>query len=132
MGVGMRFEQKNPPRRYQVGNAAKFDISDCGSLYLEPDEQVTFVTNTGRELDVTRKSWGFYATPSINARLEQFGLRTVLIQNTTTLRYFILLVEKDRMEAYQKYMDEEGLAVIAWLDTSEACDKVKKAMASAR
>jgi hypothetical protein len=128
----MRFDQKNPPRRYQVGNAEKFEISDCGSLHLEPDEQVTFVTDTGRELDVTRKDWGFYATPSLNARLEQFGLRTVLIQNTTTLRYFIFLVEKDRMEAYQKYMDEEGLAVIAWLDTSEACDKVKKAMESVR
>ena len=124
----MRFEEKKPPRRYQVGNVAKFDISDCGTIRLEPDEQVTFATESGRELDVTRKSWGFYATPSLNGRLEQFGLRGVLIQNTKTLRYFIFLVEKDRMEDYQKYMDKEGLAVIAWLDTSESLDKLKKAI----
>jgi hypothetical protein len=128
MGLGMRFDEKKPPRRYQVGNAVKFEISDCGTIHLNPDEQVTFATEGGRELDVTRKSWGFYATPSLNGRLEQFGLRGVLIQNTKTLRYFIFLVEKDRMEDYQKYMDEEGLAVVAWLDSSESLDKLKKAM----
>ena len=126
----MRFDQKNPPRRYQVGNAAKFDISDCGSLHLDPDEQVTFVTDSGKELDVTRKSWGFYATPSVNGRLLEFGLRAVLVYNKRTGRYFILLVEKDRVDSFQKYIDEEGLDLVSWLDTTEVLDKARLVLMS--
>ena len=55
--------------------------SDCGRIALAPDEQVTFTTEAGGEYDVTRKSWGFYATPSINGRLKTFGLRAALVRN---------------------------------------------------
>lgn len=118
----MKFVPKNPPRRFAVGNAAKFDMQDCGSLELAPDEQVTFTTEGGAEYDVARKDWGFYATPSLNGRLEQFGLRAVLIRNRGTGRYFVLLVEKGREPAFDAYCAQENLAVIAWLDTSAALD----------
>lgn len=118
----MKFTPKDPPRRFPVGNAAKFDMRDCGTLELAPDEQVTLVTGGGAEYDVARKDWGFYATPSLNGRLEQFGLRGVLIRNRGTGRYFVLLVEKGREPAFDAYCAQENLAVVAWLDSTAALD----------
>lgn len=120
--MDMKFDEKNPPRRFAVGNAVKFPMKDCGALRLEADEQVTFVTESGGEYDVARKDWGFYATPSLNGRLEQFGLRGVLIRNRGTGRYFVLLVERGREALFDAYCEQENLAVIAWLDSSAALD----------
>lgn len=122
----MKFAPKNPPRRFPVGNAAKFEMKDCGSLALEADEQVTFTTEAGAEYDVARKAWGFYATPSLNGRLEQFGLRGVLIKNRGTGRFFVLLVEKGREPAFDAYCRQENLAVIAWLDSTAALDALAR------
>ena len=122
----MRFDAKNPPRRVSVGNSVKFDLLDCGSLALEPNEQVTFTTPAGGEYDLVRKDWGFYATPSLNGRLRVFGLRGVLIRNTKTGRYFVLLVEGGHDAAFDQYMWEEGLEVIAWLDSTAALDRLRE------
>ena len=65
----MKFTPKNPPREFEVGFDKKGIIRDCGVLVLAADEQVTLTTEQGGEYDVTRKSWGFYATPSTNGRL---------------------------------------------------------------
>jgi hypothetical protein len=124
--VDVKFSPKNPPRRFTVGNAVKFDMKDCGTLALEPDEQVTFTTEGGAEYDVARKDWGFYATPSLNGRLEQFGLRGVLIKNRGTARYFVLLVERGREKAFDAYCEQENLAVIAWLDSAAALDALAR------
>lgn len=120
----MKFEPKDPPRRFPVGNSVKFDMRDCGNLRLDPDEQVTFVTASGAEYDVAAKDWGFYATPSLNGRLEQFGLRGVLIRNRGTGRYFLLLVERGHETQFDAYCAQENLAVIAWLDSTEALDEL--------
>ena len=118
----MKFEAKIPPRRFAVGNAVKFEMKDCGTVRLDPDEQVTFITRSGAEYDVACKDWGFYATPSLNGRLEQFGLRGVLIRNRGTGRYFILLVERGHEPEFDAYCVHENLAVIAWLDNTSALD----------
>ena len=89
----MKFFRNDPPRIYEAGFDVKVLISDCGKIELEPDEQVTFITPSGGEYDVARKSWGFYATPSLNGRLQGFGLKAVLVKNRIN-RYFIFLVEK--------------------------------------
>ena len=88
----MRVDRKDPPRTFMVGQGV--EIKDCGRVSLDADEQLTFVTESGAEYDVARKDWGFYASPSLNGRLKQFGLRGVLIQNKESKRYFLLLVEK--------------------------------------
>lgn len=124
----MKFEPKDPPRRFTVGNSVQFEIKDCGSLYLEPDEQVTFMTASGAEYDVAAKDWGFYATPSLNGRLQQFGLRGVLIRNRGTGRYFILLVEAGKEPLFDAYCEQENLAVITWLDNTEALDSLAAAL----
>ncbi len=128
----MKFAPKVPPRRFQVGNAAKFDMKDCGELMLGADEQVTLKTERGGEYDVARKDWGFYATPSLNGRLEQFGLRGVLIRNIGTGRYFVLLVEQGEEKKFDTYVVQEGLEVIAWLDTTAALDELTRRVRGVR
>ncbi len=127
----MKFEAKTPPRRFAVGNSIKFDMLDCGEVQLKPDEQVTFKTASGAEYDIAAKDWGFYATPSLNGRLEQFGLRGVLIRNRDTGRYFVLLVEHGHEPQFDAYCVQENLAVIAWLDNTAALDKLAARMATA-
>src|SRR5215472_19048446 len=100
----MHFNRKDPPREFIVGNCNSITIRDCGTILLAANEQVTFVTENGAEYDVARKDWGFYATPSLDGRLESCGLRGVLIRNTLTDRYFVLLVERGREDGFSAYM----------------------------
>jgi hypothetical protein len=115
----MRFVPNDPPRRFEVGFGPKIEMSDCGRVELDIDEQVTFMTPSGAEYDVARKSWGFYATPSLNGRLAQFGLRGVLVRNGIG-RYFVLLVERGHEEDFDAYRADEGLEIVTWLDDDEA------------
>jgi hypothetical protein len=124
----MDFQLKQPPRRFAVGTDSKFEMSDCGTLRLESDEQVTFVTEDGAEYDVARKDWGFYATPSLNGRLLDFGFRGVLIRNRMTGRYFVLLVQGGREAAFERYCVQESLAVVSWLDRTETLDELARAL----
>ncbi len=128
----MKFHEKKPPRSFSVGNTVKFDMLDCGTVYLEDNEQITFKTQSECEYDVARKEWGFYATPSLNGRLQQFNLRGVLIQNTLTTRYFIMLVEQGKEQEFELYMNQECLEVITWLDTTEALDLLKESVRDMR
>ena len=124
----MKFDRKDPPRRFTVGNSVRFDMHDCGALRLEPDEQVTLTTPKGGEYDVARKSWGFYATPSLNGRLPQFGLRPALVKNLGTLRQFVLLIERGSEADFDAYCVQENLAVIAWLDDEATLAAIESAM----
>ena len=119
----MRFIKRDPPRQFEVGNNVKFKMNDCGSLDLEPNEQVTFVTELGAEYDVARKDWGFYATPSLNGRLPQFGLNPVLVRNKITGRYFVMLVEKGKHNSFKEYVKEECLEVILWMNDTQELDQ---------
>ena len=114
----MKFTPKDPPRRFAAG--PNVEIADCGSMTLEVNEQITFVTQEGAEFDVSRKDWGFYATPSLNGRLSGFGLRAVLVLNRVSDRYFVWLVERDREPSFEAYLRQESCDVVAWLDTTEA------------
>lgn len=112
----MRFAPKTPPRRFTVGKTRDIEISDCGCIHLEPDEQVTFTTPDGGEYDVARKDWGFYATPSLESRLPKFGLRPALARNAAG-QTFILLVEAGKEGAFARYLEDEAMHLIRWLDT---------------
>lgn len=114
----MKFIPKDPPRTFEVGYDKKGYISDCGTMQLTPDEQITFTTESGTEYDVTRKNWGFYATPSLNGRLSGFNLRAVLTKNRYN-RYFIMLVERGKETEFMQYVDGEPLIIVAWMDNEE-------------
>lgn len=115
----MKFDSIDPPRRFAVGVDGGIELSDCGRIALEPDEQVTFTTESGGEYDVARKDWGFYATPSLNGRLPSFGLRAVLVKNRGTGRYFVGLVEEGKEPLFERYLERENLVAVRWLDSSE-------------
>lgn len=121
----MKFDELTPPRVFTVGNSVRFDMRDCGRVALEPDEQVTFTTKGGGEMDVARKDWGFYATPSLNGRLEDFGLRAVLVCNILTGRYYVLVVERGKEAAFDAYLVQESCEVVHWLDTTEALETLR-------
>ena len=125
----MIFEPKDPPREFQVGLITKGVIRDCGSLRLAPDEQVTLLTDAGGEYDVARKSWGFYATPSLNGRLEHFNLRAVLVRSRID-RFFLLLVERGREEAFESYIGSEGLTIVTWMDSTESLSAIARGIAA--
>jgi hypothetical protein len=120
----MKFEPLQPPREFIVGFDKKGLIRDCGTMRLAPGEQITFKTDDGKEYDVTRKEWGFYATPSLNGRLADFRLRAVLVKNRIG-RFFLLLVERGKEEAFNRYVDGEPLRIVAWLDTTENLQRLE-------
>lgn len=127
----MKIEPRNPPRAYEVGRTVKLQMKDCGTVRLEPDEQLTFTTEAGAEYDLARKDWGFYATPSLNGRLQQFGLRAVLVKNMIG-RFFVLLVESGKEPLFDQYVAVEELCIIAWLDSAENLALVESALEVAR
>lgn len=112
----MKFTPINPPRRFEVSGAGvKLMLSDCGRVDLEANEQVTFTTAAGAEYDVTRKDWGFYATPSLNGRLKTFGLRAALVLSGFG-RLFLVLVEAGKEEAFLDYVTADRQKLLCWLD----------------
>jgi hypothetical protein len=125
----VKIDEQNPPRLFEVGNGAKFLMKDCGAVRLEPDEQLTFVTDSGTQYDLARKDWGYYATPSLNARLLGFGLRAVLIKNPLG-RYFVLLVERGKEGLFEAYLESEQLRLVTWLDTSERLECLERAVSA--
>jgi hypothetical protein len=126
----MKITEIKPPRIFEVGFGETIQMKDCGHIELAPDEQVTFVADSGAEYDLARKSWGFYATPSLNNRLAGFGLRAVMIKNRLN-RYFILLVEKGHEAEFQRYADLEGLHTVCWMDTTEVLEDLEKRLKDA-
>lgn len=111
----MKFRPIDPPRRYKAGKNNEIEIKDCARIELAPDEQVTFVTESGTEYDVARKSWGYYATPSLNNRLVKYGLRGALVKGEDG-KVFVYLMEKGREADFSAYMEREKMRVLEWLD----------------
>lgn len=111
----MKIELKKPARKYRVGLKNQIEISDCGRVTLEADEQITFIAPTGGEHDFAAKSWGFYATPSVNRRLVSQGFKTALVRNSQGAVY-VMVVVPAKMDAFKQYLDEEKQQVLEWLD----------------
>ena len=109
----MLFKEKNPPRLFEVGNAKKFNLRDCGLMKLENDEQITFITNSGSEYDVAKKNWGFYATPSINKRLKNNNFETFIVVNKFK-DFFIMIVYKNKKKIFLDYLRKNQLKKIPW------------------
>ena len=114
----MNFMPTIPPRCFQVGRGAPVEMRDCGRVELQPDEQVTLVTESGAEYDIARKSWGFYATPSLNGRLASFGWRAALAKSSGA-KYYLFLVEQGKESDFQAYLGSEGHVVICWLSSDD-------------
>jgi hypothetical protein len=126
----MNIYRNEPPREYTVGFGPKVTIRDCAHICLDADEQITLKTENESEYDVTRKNWGFYATPSINGRLARFNLRTALVKNRLN-QFFVLLVEQGSEANFNLYVHNEGLTMCGWLD-DKTLPTVERALVSAQ
>lgn len=122
----MKLKPINPPREFSVGVDNWVTLKDCAHIDLDADEQVTFTGQGGIEYDVTRKNWGFYATPSVNGRLLRYQLRTCLVRNTRG-QFFVLLVEQDRETDFEAYVSKEALEIVGWLDDEPTLEKIRSA-----
>ena len=112
----MKFFSKDPPRKFKVGRPGnKIVISDFGHLTLGSDEQITLVSETGKRHDFAAKEWGFYSTPSINGRLKDEGFKTALVENQKG-QIYIMSVDKDKINLFEKYCLDEQQTVLEWLD----------------
>ena len=120
----MKFTPVDPPRKFEVSGAGvRLHLSDCGRVALASDEQVTFTTEAGGEFDVTRKSWGFYATPSTNGRLKSFGLRAALVRNLAG-RLFVVLVEQGKEAEFLAYVEADKQTLLTWLDDDASVERL--------
>lgn len=127
--LGVKLFVNDPPRVYTVGVRSPIQMKDCARIQLEPEEQVTFVTETGAEYDVAAKSWGFYATPSLNGRLCQFGLRGVIAKSPGG-RYYVMLVAQGKDDEFRRYLDEEGHSIVCWLDSQARLEELERKLTS--
>lgn len=120
----MRIDRLEEPREFFVGRRGQ-TMLHVADAWLEADEVATLHTDSGTELDIARKSWGYYATPSLNRRLREHGLRAVLCvgvprEQRDVERMYLMLVEAGHEQDFQDYLDAEGMRVVAWLDTDDA------------
>jgi hypothetical protein len=119
---------KKKPRIYKTGVNFDILIKDCGSVFLENNEQITFLTkDKKKEYDVCRTKWGYYATPSINGRLKKFNFKTALTKNSQG-KFYILIVEKDKVHLFKKYLEKDNIKLVSWLDEDlgNKFEKLKK------
>ena len=122
----MKIIKKNKPRKFIVGIKKNVTIKDCAKIFLNKNEQITFIGKNNLEYDVARKDWAFYATPSMNGRLKKFGLKSSLVRNKTSNMFFVLLVEKNKKKEFYKYLKKENCEIITWLDSDKMLNKIKK------
>ncbi|MBU4490833.1 MAG: hypothetical protein KKD69_00010 [Euryarchaeota archaeon] len=108
----MKIELKEMPREFGVG---QFAIRDWGRIELDAWEMVTIRSITGRNCDITATNWGFYLGSSLNARLRQEGFKVALVRNSLD-KFFINVVELDKMSLFEEYLKQEKSRVVTWLD----------------
>jgi hypothetical protein len=109
----MKIEKKN--RIFKVGKKRNISLKHVANIILSNNEQITFLINKNKEYDIVKKNWGFYATPSINGRLIYNNYKTVLVKNRD-LKLYILIVQKNKMKIFNKYLRENDLKIILWLN----------------
>jgi len=112
----VRFQRIEPPRSFQVGRNSVL-LRHVATLRLEPDELLTLLGDSERELDIVSKKWGFYVTPSLQHRLKSNGLRAALMRNRVTRQLFVVAVYEDEIESWTRYMSEEEQELVVWLDS---------------
>jgi len=102
-------------RSFNVGVKNDIKIKHIKNIYLNSNEQITFISKKNREYDFVKKNWGYYATPSINGRLKKFNFITYLIKNKITNKKFIFVVYKEKKHLLKKYLKKEKLEIISLL-----------------
>ena len=122
----MKIKRIEPARRFLVGRRAPIECAHVADIELDHNQLVTFRAAGGVEHDVSRTSFGFYATQSMNGRLPAHNLRPALVRNEMQ-RYYVLLVETGKEDVFNAYIDAGADELVAWLDGSEEVEIRRKA-----
>tara|TARA_Y100000746_G_C15298883_1_gene364839 strand:+ start:289 stop:627 length:339 start_codon:yes stop_codon:yes gene_type:complete len=101
----MKIIEKKPSRVFKVG-AKGTKIHHVADIELGSDEQVTFLGENDSEYDFVKKSWGYYASPSINKRLKAFNIRSFLVKNETG-HIYLMCVDRQRIKEFENYCEKE-------------------------
>jgi hypothetical protein len=112
----VRVERVDPPREFSAGGVT---LHHSANVELSADEQITLVSSSGSEYDIVRKSWGYYATPSMNRRLAAHGLRAALTVGADG-KFALLLVERGHEPDFEDYLADQQMRLLTWLDTDDA------------
>jgi hypothetical protein len=107
---------KKKLRKFKPSKYSDVVLKDCGKIILNNNEQVTFSDKykQNNDYDVTKKDWGYYATPSINSRLKKNNLISHIVINKYTNFFYIMLVHKNKKQLFLKYLKKENLKIITW------------------
>lgn len=111
----MKLKLKKKPRIFFPSGDKKIKIEDLGDIELMPNEQLTFVKESGARFDFASKNWGFYATPSVNNRLKNEGFKTAMVENSKGSIY-IMVVETKKLKLFKEYCNTENQKILEWLD----------------
>ncbi len=101
----MKIIEKKPSRVFKVGTKDT-KIRHVADIELDSDEQVTFLGENNSEYDFVKKSWGYYASPSINKRLKSFNIRSFLVKNETG-QIYLMCVEDPKIKEFKNYCEKE-------------------------
>jgi hypothetical protein len=93
-------------------------LKDMGEIELGDNEQLTFKTKSGKTNDIVKKEWGFYLSNSLNCNFKKKGFKTALVVSCSSVpqTLFINLVEKEKLDKFNKYLDRFNCKVLCWLD----------------
>lgn len=98
--------------------ACDINLRDMGFIELENDEQITFTTASGKTNDIVKKEWGFYLGNSLNWNLKKQGFKTALVSSSFSgeERIYINLVEIEKVDIFNDYLEKYQARIIQWLD----------------
>jgi len=123
----MKFIEKIPPRVFTLNpnEPIATDFYDCGEIHLKDNELISFKTDSNKSYDITKKNFGYYATPSLNGRLKDQGFKSALIKNSSN-RFYLLLVENnpEKLNQFFTYLKNDLQQLVCWLDEEDNLKKI--------
>jgi hypothetical protein len=87
---------------------------------LNADEQVTFVIGDSK-FDVTKKDWGFYASPSIQKRCLNNGLKAAIIFQGKNC--YVVFVKKNKEKKFFSFIKKNKYNFLDWIYNSKYFSK---------
>lgn len=109
---------KKNKKKFNTKSKQNTSIVLIGKIKLKKDEQITFLEKLfgkTKEYDVVKKSWGYYATPSINKRLKKFHYECALIKNNQN-KFFICLVSREMKKQFKLYLKKDEQELVCWIN----------------
>ena len=105
---------------YGIGNTRAKKI--CLSAKLDPNKRVNSLTEDelSKIRELIEKDYSVEGDlrrdNAVNLkRLVDYRFKTALVKNKNGM-YYIMIVEKDKIDSFNKYLDEENNQIIQWLD----------------